>query len=59
LTDIQWVEKLLTLPLLGKQKPSEWLAEMIWICHGGEENTVFFSRHFLQKLPRELSVPLS
>jgi hypothetical protein len=41
LTDIQWVEKLLTLPLLGKQKPSEWLAEMIWICHGGEENTVF------------------
>jgi hypothetical protein len=59
LTDIQRVEKLLALPPLGKQKPSELLAEMIRICPRGEENSTFFNCHFLQKLPRELRVLLS
>jgi hypothetical protein len=59
LTDIQWVEKLLALPPLGKQKPSELLAEMVRICHRGEENSVSFICHFLQKLPRELRILLS
>ena len=59
LTDIQRVEKLLSLPPLGKQKPSELLAEMLRICPRGEENSVFFNCHFLQKLPRELRVLLS
>ncbi len=59
LTDIQRVEKLLALPPLGKQKPSELLEEMMRICPRGEENSVFFNCHFLQKLPRELRVLLS
>jgi hypothetical protein len=59
LTDIQRVEKLLALPPLGKQKPSELLAEMMRICPRGEEKSVFFNCHFLQKLPRELRVLLS
>jgi uncharacterized membrane protein YgcG len=59
LTDIQRVEKLLALPPLGKQKPSELLAEMVRICPTGEENSVFFNCHFLQKLPRELRILLS
>jgi hypothetical protein len=59
LTDIQRVEKLLALPPLGKQKPSELLAEMVRICPRGEENSVFFNCHFLQKLPRELRILLS
>jgi hypothetical protein len=59
LTDIQKVEKLLSLPPLGRQKPSELLAEMLRICPRGEENSVFFNCHFLQKLPRELRVLLS
>jgi hypothetical protein len=59
LTDIQRVEKLLSLPAMGQQKPSELLAEMIWICPRGEENSVFFNCLFLQKLPRELRVLLS
>jgi hypothetical protein len=45
LTDIQRVEKLLALPPLGKQKPSELLAEMVRICPRGEENSVFFNCH--------------
>jgi hypothetical protein len=59
LTDIQKVEKLLALPPLGKQKPSELLAEMLQICPRGEDNSLFFNCHFLQKLPRELRVLLS
>jgi hypothetical protein len=59
LTDIQRVEKLLSLPAMGQQKPSELLAEMIRICPRGEENSVFFNCLFLQKLPRELRVFLS
>jgi hypothetical protein len=59
LTDIQQVEKLLALPLLGKQKPCELLVEMMRICPRGEENSTFFNCHFLQKLPRELRVLLS
>jgi hypothetical protein len=59
LTDIQCIEKLLALPPLGKQKLSELLAEMMRICPRGEENSVFFNCHFLQKLPRELRVLLS
>jgi hypothetical protein len=59
LTKIQHVEKLLSLPPMGQQKPSELLVEMIRICPRGEENSVFFNCLFLQKLPRELRVLLS
>jgi hypothetical protein len=59
LTDIQRVEKLLALPTMGQQKPSELLAEMLRICPRGEENSVFFNCLFLQKLPQELRVLLS
>jgi hypothetical protein len=59
LKDIQRVEKLLSLPAMGQQKPSELLAEMIRICPRGEENSVFINCLFLHKLPRELRVLLS
>jgi hypothetical protein len=59
LTDMQKVERLLSLPAMGQQKPSELLAEMLRFCPRGEENSVFFNCLFLQKLPRELRVLLS
>jgi hypothetical protein len=59
LTDMQKVEKLLSFPAMGQQKPSELLAEMLRFCPRGEENSVFFNCLFLQKLPRELRVLLS
>jgi hypothetical protein len=37
----------------------ELLAELVRICPRGEENSVFFNCHFLQKLPRELRILLS
>jgi hypothetical protein len=58
LTDMQKVEKLLAFPVLGQQKPSELLAEMLRFCPRGEENSFFFNCLFLQKLPRELRVLL-
>jgi hypothetical protein len=59
LTDMQKVEKLLSFPAMGQQKPSELLAEMLRYCPRGEENSVFFNCLFLQKLPRELRILLS
>jgi hypothetical protein len=59
LTDMQKVEKLLSFPAMGQQKPSELLAEMLRYCPRGEENSVFFNCLFLQKLPRELHILLS
>ncbi len=59
LTDMQKVEKLLSFPAMGQQKPSKLLAEMLRFCPRGEENSVFFNCLFLQKLPRELRVLLS
>jgi hypothetical protein len=59
LTDMQKVEKLLSFPAMGQQKPSEQLAEMLQYCPRGEENSVFFNCLFLQKLPRELRILLS
>jgi hypothetical protein len=59
LTDIQKVEKLLAMPAMGQQKPSELLAEMLRFCPRGEENSVFFNCLFLQKLPRELRILLT
>jgi hypothetical protein len=58
LTDVQKVEKLLSFPTMGQQKPFELLAEMLRFCPR-EENSVFFNCLFLQKLPRELQVLLS
>ncbi len=59
LTDIQRVEQLHSLPLLGAQKPSELLAEMLRLCPRGQENNAFFNCLFLNKLPRELCILLS
>ncbi len=53
LTDMQKVEKLLSFPVMGQQKLSELLAEMLRFCPRGEENSVFFNCLLLQKLPRE------
>ncbi len=59
LTDIQRVEQLFNLPPLAAQKPSELLAEMLWLCPRGQENNAFFNCLFLNKLPRELRILLS
>ncbi len=57
-TNIQRVEKLLGLPAMGQQKPSELLPEMLQICPRVEENSVFFNCLFLQKLLRALRILL-
>jgi hypothetical protein len=59
LTDIQRVEQLFSLPPLAAQKPSELLAEMLHLCHMGQENNTFFNFLFLNKLHRELRILLS
>ncbi len=59
LTDIQRVEQLFSLPPLAAQKPLELLAEMLRLCHRGQENNAFFNCLFLNKLPRELRILLS
>jgi hypothetical protein len=59
LTDIQRVEQLFNLPPLAALKPSELLAEMLRLCHRGQENNALFNCLFLNKLPRELRILLS
>ncbi len=50
LTDYQRVEQIFQLPLLGAQKPSKLLAEMLRLCPRGQENSLFFTYLFLHRL---------
>jgi hypothetical protein len=52
-------ERLLSAPAMSQQKPSELLAEIMRICSGGEETSVFFLCLFLQKMPMSLRILLS
>ncbi len=52
------MEQIFSLPPFGTQKPSEILAEMLWIYLRGQGSPLFFMYLFLHCLPRELRVLL-
>ena len=59
LDEYQRVEKLVELPPLGGQRPSELLAEMMQLCPADEEGSKFLRVLFLTKLPRDIRLVLS
>jgi hypothetical protein len=59
LTEFQRVEKIMSMPPLGAQKPSQLMAAMLELCPAGQEKSPFFTCCFLQRLPRELRILLS
>jgi hypothetical protein len=59
LTDIQKVELLVDMPALGDRKPTQLLAAMVEACPRGQENSVFMSALFLQKLPADVRILLA
>jgi hypothetical protein len=58
LTPIQRAEKVMQMPDLGGQKPSQLLAAMLEWCPRGEETSSFFIAAFLRRLPNELRILL-
>jgi hypothetical protein len=58
LTPVQRAEKVMQMPDLGGQKPSQLLAAMLEWCPRGEEASPFFVAAFLRRLPNELRVLL-
>jgi hypothetical protein len=58
LTPIQRAERVMQMPDLGAQKPSQLLAAMLEWCPRGEEGSSFFIAAFLRRLPNELRVLL-
>jgi hypothetical protein len=58
LTPVQRAEKVMQMPDLGGQKPSQLLAAMLEWCPRGEEGSPFFVAAFLRRLPNELRVLL-
>jgi hypothetical protein len=58
LTLVQRAEKVMQMPDLGGQKPSQLLAAMLEWCPRGEEGSPFFVAAFLRRLPNELRVLL-
>jgi hypothetical protein len=58
LTPVQRAEKVMQMPDLGGQKPSQLLANMLEWCPHGEEGSPFFVAAFLRRLPNELRVLL-
>ena len=59
LNEFQRVEKILAMPPLGAQKPSQLMAAMLELCPTGQEKSPFFTCIFLQRLPRKLHIALS
>jgi hypothetical protein len=58
LTPIQRAERVMQMPDLGGQKPSQLLAAMLEWCPRGEETSSFFIAAFLRRLPNELRILL-
>jgi hypothetical protein len=58
LTPVQRAEKVMQMPDLGGQKPSQLLAAMLEWCPRGEEGSPFFVAAFLRRLPNELRILL-
>jgi hypothetical protein len=59
LTPVQRAEKIMQMPDLGGQKPSQLLAAMLEWCPRGEEKSPFFVTSFLRRLPNELRILLA
>ncbi len=59
LTDIQKVDLLVDMPVLGDRKPTQLLAAMVDACPRGQENSVFMSALFLRKLPADVRILLA
>jgi hypothetical protein len=57
-TTFQRIEMLYKMEPLGGRKLSELMAHMLELCPRGQEKNEFFLFLFLQRLPRELRVPL-
>jgi hypothetical protein len=58
LTPIQRAERVMQMPDLGGQKPSQLLVAMLEWCPYGEEASSFFITAFLGHLPNELRILL-
>jgi hypothetical protein len=58
LTPVQRVERVMQMPDIGAQRPSQLLAAMLEWCPRGEETSSFFIASFLRRLPNELRVLL-
>jgi hypothetical protein len=58
LTPIQRAERVMQMPDLGGQKPSQLLAAMLEWCPRGEETSSFFIAAFLRLLPNKLRILL-
>jgi hypothetical protein len=58
LTPIQRARRIMQMPDLGTQKPSQLLAAILEWCPRGEEGSPFFIAAFLCRLPNELRVLL-
>jgi hypothetical protein len=58
LTPVQRAERVMQMPDLGAQRPSQLLAAMLEWCPRGEETSSFFIASFLRRLPNELRVLL-
>ena len=59
LTPFQRSEKLLDLPMLGANKPSELMQQMLELCPKGDETSTLFQCLFLHCLPADLRVLLA
>jgi len=59
LTPVQKATKLLQLPSLGNQRPSELMANLMQFCPPGETETAIFRASFISRLPPSLQIHLS
>jgi len=59
LTPVQKAAKVLQLPSLGNQRPSELMASLMQFCPPGETETAMFRASFISRLPPSLQIHLS
>jgi hypothetical protein len=59
LTPVQKAAKVLQLPSLGNQRPSELMASLMQFCPPGETGTAMFRASFISRLPSSLQIHLS
>jgi len=58
-TAVQKAAKVLQLPALGNQRPSELMASLMQFCPPGESGTAMFRALFISRLPSSLQIHLS
>jgi len=59
LTPVQKAARVLQLPTLGNQRPSELMAALQQYCPPGEAGTAMFRASFISRLPSSLQIHLS